>query len=115
MEIVNCNRVFFFLKVNFEEDSRAKYLELLGYRKDDLRNKVSVAESCACVKYFVDGFICQVQPCIINVFICVWALVRAISDICRLFQHNELFHTTLFSVCFPAGSTCQCLNFPKSL
>uniref|UniRef100_A0A669PV42 Protein transport protein Sec31A n=1 Tax=Phasianus colchicus TaxID=9054 RepID=A0A669PV42_PHACC len=51
--------VWAFLKVNFEEDSRAKYLELLGYRKDDLRNKVSVAESCACVKYFVDGFICQ--------------------------------------------------------
>uniref|UniRef100_A0A669PV30 Protein transport protein Sec31A n=1 Tax=Phasianus colchicus TaxID=9054 RepID=A0A669PV30_PHACC len=49
--------VWAFLKVNFEEDSRAKYLELLGYRKDDLRNKVSVAESCACVKYFVDGFI----------------------------------------------------------
>uniref|UniRef100_A0A803XUI0 Protein transport protein Sec31A n=1 Tax=Meleagris gallopavo TaxID=9103 RepID=A0A803XUI0_MELGA len=62
--------VWAFLKVNFEEDSRAKYLELLGYRKDDLKNKVSVAESCACVKYFVDGFICQVQPCIINVFIC---------------------------------------------
>uniref|UniRef100_A0A803YLK1 Protein transport protein Sec31A n=1 Tax=Meleagris gallopavo TaxID=9103 RepID=A0A803YLK1_MELGA len=51
--------VWAFLKVNFEEDSRAKYLELLGYRKDDLKNKVSVAESCACVKYFVDGFICQ--------------------------------------------------------
>uniref|UniRef100_A0A669QDQ8 SEC31 homolog A, COPII coat complex component n=1 Tax=Phasianus colchicus TaxID=9054 RepID=A0A669QDQ8_PHACC len=31
--------VWAFLKVNFEEDSRAKYLELLGYRKDDLRNK----------------------------------------------------------------------------
>uniref|UniRef100_A0A669PV38 Protein transport protein Sec31A n=1 Tax=Phasianus colchicus TaxID=9054 RepID=A0A669PV38_PHACC len=62
--------VWAFLKVNFEEDSRAKYLELLGYRKDDLRNKVSVAESCACVKYFVDGFICQVQPCIINILIC---------------------------------------------
>ncbi|NXK48188.1 SC31A protein, partial [Chauna torquata] len=40
--------VWAFLKVNFEEDSRAKYLELLGYRKDDLRNKVSVPESCAC-------------------------------------------------------------------
>uniref|UniRef100_A0A8C9L332 Protein transport protein Sec31A n=1 Tax=Pavo cristatus TaxID=9049 RepID=A0A8C9L332_PAVCR len=31
--------VWAFLKVNFEEDSRAKYLDLLGYRKDDLRNK----------------------------------------------------------------------------
>uniref|UniRef100_A0A8C9EJX6 Protein transport protein Sec31A n=1 Tax=Pavo cristatus TaxID=9049 RepID=A0A8C9EJX6_PAVCR len=40
--------VWAFLKVNFEEDSRAKYLDLLGYRKDDLRNKVSVPESCAC-------------------------------------------------------------------
>ncbi|NXW74533.1 SC31A protein, partial [Hirundo rustica] len=34
--------VWAFLKVNFEEDSRVKYLELLGYRKDDLRKKVSV-------------------------------------------------------------------------
>ncbi|XP_062489930.1 protein transport protein Sec31A isoform X7 [Pezoporus occidentalis] len=32
--------VWAFLKVNFEEDSRAKYLELLGYRKDDLRKKI---------------------------------------------------------------------------
>ncbi|XP_042667358.1 protein transport protein Sec31A isoform X16 [Centrocercus urophasianus] len=44
--------VWAFLKVNFEEDSRAKYLELLGYRKDDLRNKVASAlnlnkECCA--------------------------------------------------------------------
>ncbi|XP_069711740.1 protein transport protein Sec31A isoform X10 [Phaenicophaeus curvirostris] len=30
-----------FLKVNFEEDSRVKYLELLGYRKDDLRKKIT--------------------------------------------------------------------------
>ncbi|NXD66055.1 SC31A protein, partial [Eolophus roseicapillus] len=40
--------VWAFLKVNFEEDSRVKYLELLGYRKDDLRKKVSVPGSCAC-------------------------------------------------------------------
>uniref|UniRef100_A0A8C3ENU3 Protein transport protein Sec31A n=1 Tax=Corvus moneduloides TaxID=1196302 RepID=A0A8C3ENU3_CORMO len=33
--------VWAFLKVNFEEDSRVKYLELLGYRKDDLRKKVN--------------------------------------------------------------------------
>uniref|UniRef100_A0A8B9VPT6 Protein transport protein Sec31A n=1 Tax=Anas zonorhyncha TaxID=75864 RepID=A0A8B9VPT6_9AVES len=44
--------VWAFLKVNFEEDSRAKYLELLGYRKDDLRNKVNVPGSWACVKCF---------------------------------------------------------------
>ncbi|XP_054248150.1 protein transport protein Sec31A isoform X5 [Indicator indicator] len=31
--------VWAFLKVNFEEDSRGKYLELLGYRKDDLKKK----------------------------------------------------------------------------
>ncbi|XP_008939303.1 PREDICTED: protein transport protein Sec31A isoform X1 [Merops nubicus] len=31
--------VWAFLKVNFEEDSRVKYLELLGYRIDDLRKK----------------------------------------------------------------------------
>ena len=50
---MNCNIFFsfwFFLKVNFEEDSRVKYLELLGYRKDDLRKKVNVPGSCACVK-----------------------------------------------------------------
>ncbi|NXT54864.1 SC31A protein, partial [Pluvianellus socialis] len=40
--------VWAFLKVNFEEDSRVKYLELLGYRKDDLRKKVNVCGSCAC-------------------------------------------------------------------
>ncbi|NWI07080.1 SC31A protein, partial [Tichodroma muraria] len=34
--------VWAFLKVNFEEDSRVKYLELLGYRKDELRKKVNV-------------------------------------------------------------------------
>lgn len=35
--------VWAFLKVNFEEDSRVKYLELLGYRKDDLRKKITSA------------------------------------------------------------------------
>ncbi|XP_015717044.1 protein transport protein Sec31A isoform X13 [Coturnix japonica] len=44
--------VWAFLKVNFEEDSRSKYLELLGYRNDDLRNKITSAlnlnkECCA--------------------------------------------------------------------
>uniref|UniRef100_A0A803T585 Protein transport protein Sec31A n=1 Tax=Anolis carolinensis TaxID=28377 RepID=A0A803T585_ANOCA len=33
--------VWSFLKVHFEEDSRGKYLELLGYKKDDLGQKVS--------------------------------------------------------------------------
>ncbi|NXK11738.1 SC31A protein, partial [Herpetotheres cachinnans] len=49
--------VWAFLKVNFEEDSRVKYLELLGYRKDDLRKKVNMSGSCACVKCFIDGCI----------------------------------------------------------
>ncbi|XP_030094664.1 protein transport protein Sec31A isoform X14 [Serinus canaria] len=35
--------VWAFLKVNFEEDSRVRYLELLGYRKDDLKNKITSA------------------------------------------------------------------------
>ncbi|NXY32367.1 SC31A protein, partial [Pomatorhinus ruficollis] len=39
--------VWAFLKVNFEEDSRVKYLELLGYRKDDLRKKVNVRHALA--------------------------------------------------------------------
>lgn len=34
--------VWSFLKVNFEDDSRGKYLELLGYRKDDLGKKIAV-------------------------------------------------------------------------
>ncbi|KAJ6657468.1 hypothetical protein lerEdw1_002403 [Lerista edwardsae] len=33
--------VWSFLKVHFEEDSRGKYLELLGYRKDDLGKKIT--------------------------------------------------------------------------
>ncbi|KFZ69083.1 Protein transport protein Sec31A [Podiceps cristatus] len=48
--------VWAFLKVNFEEDSRVKYLELLGYRKDELRKKVNVPGSCACVKCFTDTY-----------------------------------------------------------
>ncbi|XP_053451472.1 protein transport protein Sec31A isoform X6 [Nycticebus coucang] len=35
--------VWSFLKVNFEEDSRGKYLELLGYRKEDLGKKIALA------------------------------------------------------------------------
>ncbi|XP_053559342.1 protein transport protein Sec31A isoform X8 [Bombina bombina] len=33
--------VWSFLKVNFENDSRGKYLELLGFRKEDLREKIA--------------------------------------------------------------------------
>lgn len=35
--------VWSFLKVNFEEDSRGKYLELLGYRREDLGEKIALA------------------------------------------------------------------------
>ncbi|XP_061048428.1 protein transport protein Sec31A isoform X12 [Eubalaena glacialis] len=35
--------VWSFLKVNFEDDSRGKYLELLGYRKEDLGKKIASA------------------------------------------------------------------------
>ncbi|NXH05472.1 SC31A protein, partial [Loxia leucoptera] len=38
--------VWAFLKVNFEEDSRVRYLELLGYRKDDLKNKGDCTLQC---------------------------------------------------------------------
>ncbi|KAM6345888.1 protein transport protein Sec31A isoform 3-T3 [Podargus strigoides] len=41
--------VWAFLKVNFEEDSRVKYLELLGYRKDDLRKKITSALNKECL------------------------------------------------------------------
>ncbi|XP_076999110.1 protein transport protein Sec31A isoform X13 [Tamandua tetradactyla] len=37
--------VWSFLKVNFEDDSRGKYLELLGYRKEDLAKKIALALS----------------------------------------------------------------------
>ncbi|NXL84711.1 SC31A protein, partial [Alectura lathami] len=57
--------VWAFLKVNFEEDSRAKYLELLGYRRDDLRNKVRVPESSLCLLlaffYFFYGVFCLLK------------------------------------------------------
>ncbi|XP_075400245.1 protein transport protein Sec31A isoform X16 [Tenrec ecaudatus] len=35
--------VWSFLKVNFEDDSRGKYLELLGYRKEELGKKIALA------------------------------------------------------------------------
>ncbi|XP_006885334.1 PREDICTED: protein transport protein Sec31A isoform X7 [Elephantulus edwardii] len=35
--------VWSFLKVNFEEDSRGKYLELLGFKKEDLGKKIALA------------------------------------------------------------------------
>lgn len=34
-----------FLKVNFEDDSRGKYLQLLGYSKEDLGKKVNFWKS----------------------------------------------------------------------
>ncbi|KAM4808814.1 protein transport protein Sec31A isoform 5-T5 [Rhinophrynus dorsalis] len=37
--------VWSFLKVNFEDDSRGKYLELLGFRKEDLGAKIASALS----------------------------------------------------------------------
>ncbi|XP_031192809.1 protein transport protein Sec31A isoform X7 [Mastomys coucha] len=40
--------VWSFLKVNFEEDSRGKYLELLGYRKEDLGKKRIKEEKQEC-------------------------------------------------------------------
>uniref|UniRef100_A0A8C6GB75 Protein transport protein Sec31A n=1 Tax=Mus spicilegus TaxID=10103 RepID=A0A8C6GB75_MUSSI len=40
--------VWSFLKVNFEEDSRGKYLELLGYRKEDLGQKRIKEEKQEC-------------------------------------------------------------------
>ncbi|VFV33991.1 protein transport protein [Lynx pardinus] len=47
--------VWSFLKVNFEDDSRGKYLELLGYRKEDLGKKIALAlnkvdEPDVCIK-----------------------------------------------------------------
>ncbi|NXI55964.1 SC31A protein, partial [Chloroceryle aenea] len=47
--------VWAFLKVNFEEDSRVKYLELLGYRVDDLKKKVNMPGSSTYVKCFIAG------------------------------------------------------------
>ncbi|XP_054583761.1 protein transport protein Sec31A isoform X4 [Eptesicus fuscus] len=35
--------VWSFLKVNFEDDSRGKYLQLLGYSKEDLGKKIALA------------------------------------------------------------------------
>ncbi|XP_006250747.1 protein transport protein Sec31A isoform X19 [Rattus norvegicus] len=40
--------VWSFLKVNFEEDSRGKYLELLGYRREDLGEKRIKEEKQEC-------------------------------------------------------------------
>ncbi|XP_054846141.1 protein transport protein Sec31A isoform X7 [Eublepharis macularius] len=39
--------VWSFLKVHFEEDSRGKYLELLGYKREDLGQKITSALSKA--------------------------------------------------------------------
>uniref|UniRef100_A0AAY4AQZ0 Protein transport protein Sec31A n=1 Tax=Denticeps clupeoides TaxID=299321 RepID=A0AAY4AQZ0_9TELE len=45
--------VWSFLKVNFESDSRGKYLELLGYKKEELAQKVSFREQSWNVFAFV--------------------------------------------------------------
>ncbi|KAJ1218742.1 hypothetical protein NDU88_006318, partial [Pleurodeles waltl] len=44
--------VWSFLKVNFEEDSRGKYLELLGYKKEELGQKIA---SALCKEGSTDG------------------------------------------------------------
>lgn len=121
-KIINCNIFFLtsvFLKVNFEEDSRVKYLELLGYKKDDLRKKVSVSGSCACVKCFADGCVCRAQPemfivpCMVEVLIYLWDW-KSNYQYPQAIQHNKYFYTTLFSVCFPADSICQWCSSPSS-
>lgn len=43
------SRICLLLKVNFEDDSRGKYLELLGYRKEDLGKKVNFWKSLKAV------------------------------------------------------------------
>lgn len=58
--------MYLFSKVNFEDDSRGKYLELLGYRRDDLGKKVNSLHrrSCAvgCLVYRVlTGFLRSVS------------------------------------------------------
>lgn len=118
---MNCN-IFFnfcFLKVNFEEDSRVKYLELLGYRKENLRKKVNFPGSCACVKCFIDGRICRVQPkilmmpCMVEILIYLWDW-KSNCQYPQAIQYNKHFYTTLFSVRFPADSICQCCSSPNS-
>uniref|UniRef100_A0A6Q2XTX7 Protein transport protein Sec31A n=1 Tax=Esox lucius TaxID=8010 RepID=A0A6Q2XTX7_ESOLU len=53
--------VWAFLKVNFENDARGKYLELLGYKKEELAAKVRCVKmnSCWFVPSDVDGLITQ--------------------------------------------------------
>uniref|UniRef100_A0A4W5PJW1 Protein transport protein Sec31A n=1 Tax=Hucho hucho TaxID=62062 RepID=A0A4W5PJW1_9TELE len=54
--------VWSFLKVNFENDARGKYLELLGYKKEELAAKVRLEmnpNSCWFVLSGVDGLITQ--------------------------------------------------------
>lgn len=122
---MNCD-IFFnfcFLKVNFEEDSRVKYLELLGYRKGDLRKKVNVPGSYACVKCFTDGCICSVHslkcwpkmlmmPCVVEVLIYLWDW-KSNYQYPQAIQYNKHFYTT-FSVCFPADGICQYCSSPNS-
>ncbi|KAM4707950.1 protein transport protein Sec31A isoform 8-T8 [Discoglossus pictus] len=52
--------VWSFLKVNFENDSRGKYLELLGFQKEDLGAKIASALKSTSV---ADGAIEAVKEC----------------------------------------------------
>uniref|UniRef100_A0A8C1IJF6 Protein transport protein Sec31A n=1 Tax=Cyprinus carpio TaxID=7962 RepID=A0A8C1IJF6_CYPCA len=53
--------VWSFLKVNFEEDARGKYLDLLGYKKEDAHIKTTDTDSTSCLLYLsdIDGLITQ--------------------------------------------------------
>uniref|UniRef100_A0A673GUG1 Protein transport protein Sec31A n=1 Tax=Sinocyclocheilus rhinocerous TaxID=307959 RepID=A0A673GUG1_9TELE len=62
--------VWSFLKVNFEEDARGKYLELLGYKKEELALKVFL-----CVHS-----VCSVEICFFNFVLMIPCLLFA-SDI----------------------------------
>uniref|UniRef100_A0A671N0Z3 Protein transport protein Sec31A n=1 Tax=Sinocyclocheilus anshuiensis TaxID=1608454 RepID=A0A671N0Z3_9TELE len=51
--------VWSFLKVNFEEDARGNYLELLGYKKEELALKVFLCVHSVSVTANIDGLITQ--------------------------------------------------------
>uniref|UniRef100_A0A4W5PB78 Protein transport protein Sec31A n=1 Tax=Hucho hucho TaxID=62062 RepID=A0A4W5PB78_9TELE len=51
--------VWSFLKVNFENDARGKYLELLGYKKEELAAKVRLEMNPSSGTGSVDGLITQ--------------------------------------------------------
>uniref|UniRef100_A0A8C1RM54 Protein transport protein Sec31A n=1 Tax=Cyprinus carpio TaxID=7962 RepID=A0A8C1RM54_CYPCA len=53
--------VWSFLKVNFEEDARGKYLELLGYKKEELALKVFLCAHSDLIFEFDLSFACGFQ------------------------------------------------------